>query len=215
MHTTNRLRQLASTRILHHETARTSLQGAAHIAGAAKSRHNQGAHRLTRLAHRTRVANRGGRLNAVGQQGAGHLHIQQHHVRLQQGDRAQHLVTATDLPHDLQVDLQTQQGGKSLTDELLVVSEQNTNHGNLTGNERIPARRAHWALPTTTIQGLPAPPSRARRQVPQSTAPIYSSEVSPSMLTRMRVPTPPPGFSASHCAGAGSITTLPPDAATR
>ena len=135
MHTTNRLRQLASTRILHHETARTSLQGAAHIPGATKRRHNQGAHRLTRLAQRARVANRGGRLNAVGQQGAGHLHIQQHHIRLQQSDSAQHLVTATDLTHNLQVNLQTQQGGKSLTDELLIVSEQNTNHGSLPRGE--------------------------------------------------------------------------------
>ena len=133
MHAANRLRQLASARILHHEAARTSLQSTAHIAGAAKRRHNQRAHRLTRLTQRARVANRGGRLNAVGQQGAGHLHVQQHHVRLQQGDSPKHLVTATDLAHDLQVNLQTQQGGKSLTDELLVVSEQNTNHGSLPG----------------------------------------------------------------------------------
>ena len=135
MHTTNRLRQLASTRILHHETARTSLQGAAHIPGATKRRHNQGAHRLTRLAQRARVANRGGRLNAVGQQGAGHLHIKENHVRFQQGDRAQHLITTTDLTHNLQVNLQAQQSGKSLTDELLIVSEQNTNHGNLPKGE--------------------------------------------------------------------------------
>ena len=133
MHTTNRLRQLASTRILHHETTRTSLQGAAHIARAAKRRHNQGAHRLTRLAQRARVANRGGRLNAISQQSTGHLHIQQHHVRLQQGDSTQHLITTTDLTHNLQVNLQTQQSGKSLTDELLIVSEQNTNHGSLPG----------------------------------------------------------------------------------
>ena len=133
MHAANRLRQLASTRILHHETARTGLQGAAHIARAAKRRHSQRAHRLTRLAQRARVANRGGRLNAVGQQGARHLHIQENHVRLQQGDRTQHLVTTTDLTHNLQVDLQAQQSGKSLTDELLIVSEQNTNHGSLPG----------------------------------------------------------------------------------
>ena len=135
MHTTNRLRQLASTRILHHKTTRTSLQGAAYIARAAKRRHNQRTHRLARLTQRARVANRGGRLNAVGQQGAGHLHIQQHHVRLQQGDSTQHLITTTDLTHNLQVNLQPQQSGKSLTDELLIVSEQNTNHGSLPRGE--------------------------------------------------------------------------------
>ena len=123
MHTTNRLRQLASTRILHHKTARTSLQRTAHITRAAKRRHNQRAHRLTRLAQRARVANRGGRLNTISQQSTGHLHIQQHHVRLQQGDSAQHLITTTDLTHNLQVNLQPQQSGKSLTDELLIVSE--------------------------------------------------------------------------------------------
>ena len=133
MHAANRLRQLASTRILHHETARTSLQGAAHVPGATKRRHNQRTHRLTRFAQRARVANRGSRLNAISQQSTGHLHIQENHVRLQQGDRAQHLVTATDLTHNLQVNLQAQQSGKSLTDELLIVSEQNTNHGSLPG----------------------------------------------------------------------------------
>ena len=133
MHAANRLRQLASTRILHHETARAGLQGAAHVPGATKSRHNQRAHRLTRLIQRTRITQRRSRLNTISQQSTGHLHIQENHVRLQQSDRAQHLITATDLPHNLQVDLQTQQGGKSLTDELLIVSEQNTNHGGLPG----------------------------------------------------------------------------------
>ena len=133
MHTTNRLRQLASTRILHHKTTRTSLQSTAHIARAAKRRHNQRAHRLTRLAHRTRITQRRSRLNTISQQSTGHLHIQQHHVRLQQGDSTQHLITTTDLTHNLQVNLQTQQSGKSLTDELLIISEQNTNHGSLPG----------------------------------------------------------------------------------
>ena len=105
MHTTNRLRQLASTRILHHKTTRTSLQGAAHIARAAKSRHNQRAHRLTRLTQRTRITQRRSRLNTISQQSTGHLHVQQHHVRLQQGDSTQHLITATDLTHNLQVNL--------------------------------------------------------------------------------------------------------------
>ena len=135
MHTTNRLRQLASTRILHHETTRTSLQGAAHIARAAKRRHNQRTHRLTRLTHRTRITQRRSRLNTISQQSTGHLHIQQHHVRLQQGDSTQHLIATTDLTHNLQVNLQTQQSGKSLTDELLIVSEQNTNHGSLPRGE--------------------------------------------------------------------------------
>ena len=135
MHTTNRLRQLASTRILHHETTRTSLQGAAHIARAAKRRHNQRTHRLTRLTQSTRITQRRSRLNTISQQSTGHLHIQQHHVRLQQGDSTQHLITTTDLTHNLQVNLQTQQGGKSLTDELLIVSEQNTNHGSLPRGE--------------------------------------------------------------------------------
>ena len=148
MHTTNRLRQLASTRILHHKTTRTSLQGTAHIARATKSRHNQRTHRLTRLTQRTRITQRRSRLNTISQQSTGHLHIQQHHVRLQQGDRTQHLITATDLTHNLQVNLQAQQGGKSLTDELLIISEQNTNHGSLPGlktvkktGQNIPGRK--------------------------------------------------------------------------
>ena len=135
MHTTNRLRQLASTRILHHETTRTSLQGAAHIARAAKRRHNQRTHRLTRLTHRTRITQRRSRLNTISQQSTGHLHVQQHHVRLQQRDSTQHLITTTDLTHNLQVNLQAQQSSKSLTDELLIVSEQNTNHGSLPRGE--------------------------------------------------------------------------------
>ena len=133
MHTTNRLRQLASTRILHHKTTRTSLQSTAHIARTAKRRHNQRTHRLTRLTQRARITQRRSRLNTISQQSTGHLHIQQHHIRLQQGDSAQHLVTTTDLTHNLQVNLQTQQSGKSLTDELLIVSEQNTNHRILPG----------------------------------------------------------------------------------
>ena len=133
MHTTNRLRQLASTRILHHKTTRTSLQRTAHITRAAKRRHNQRTHRLTRLTQSTRITQRRSRLNTISQQSTGHLHIQQHHVRLQQGDSTQHLITTTDLTHNLQVNLQAQQGGKSLTDELLIVSEQNTNHGSLPG----------------------------------------------------------------------------------
>ena len=108
MHTTNRLRQLASTRILHYKTTRTSLQRAAHIARAAKSRHNQSAHRLTRLAQSTRITQRRSRLNTISQQSAGHLHVQQHHVRLQQCDSTQHLVATTDLTHNLQINLQTQ-----------------------------------------------------------------------------------------------------------
>ena len=133
MHAANRLRQLASTRILHHKTTRTSLQRTAYIARAAKRRHNQRTHQLTRLTQRTRITQRRSRLNAIRQQSTGHLHIQQHHVRLQQRDSAQHLITTTDLTHNLQVNLQTQQSGKSLTDELLIVSEQNTNHGSLPG----------------------------------------------------------------------------------
>ena len=155
MHTTNRLRQLASTRILHHKTTRTSLQRTAHITRAAKRRHNQRAHRLTRLTQRTRITQRRSRLNTISQQSTGHLHIQQHHVRLQQGDSTQHLVTATDLAHNLQVNLQTQQSGKSLTDKLLVISEQNTNHGSLPG-----ADTGRKILGGTTVRGCLPPPYR-------------------------------------------------------
>ena len=155
MHTTNSLRQLASARILHHKTTRTSLQGTAHITRAAKRRHNQRAHRLTRLTQRTRITQRRSRLNTISQQSTGHLHIQQHHVRLQQGDSTQHLITTTDLTHNLQVNLQAQQSGKGLTDELLIISEQNTNHRSLPGMDT-----GQRILGGTTVRGCLPPPYR-------------------------------------------------------